>query len=122
MIRKLTTVVVVDAIEPALDGWAALGFTPTAEVPHGDRLGFVILAGPGGAELMLQTRDSVREDLGLEPPALLLYAHVDALEEARAATAGAEVVIEQRTTSYGATERWVRDATGTLLGLAVPPR
>lgn len=119
MIRKLTTVVVVEAIEPALATWTGLGFAAVAEVPHDGRLGFVILA-RDGVELMLQTRASVREDLGFEPPALALYADVAALDEARAAAVagGAQVVIARRTTDYGATECWVRDPSGTLIGLS----
>ena len=61
MIKKLTPVLAVDAIEPVLPLWDALGFKRTAEVPHGDRLGFVILQS-GAAELMYQTFDSVRAD------------------------------------------------------------
>ncbi|MEZ4237423.1 MAG: hypothetical protein R3F59_15005 [Myxococcota bacterium] len=118
IVRKLTPVVVVDAIEPALPTWRALGYEPVAEVPHGDALGFVLLAGPAG-ELMLQTRDSVREDLGVEPPAVALYADVSDLDAAAAAVSDAEVVIARRTTPYGATERWIRDGAGTLVGFAV---
>jgi uncharacterized glyoxalase superfamily protein PhnB len=118
MIRKLTTVVVVDAIEPVLASWERLGYTKVDEVPHGDRLGFVILAGPAG-ELMLQTRDSVRDDLGREPPPFILYAKVDDLDAAVAAVEGAEVLIARRTTFYGATEAWVRDRSGAWIGFAV---
>src|SRR6185436_16861336 len=76
---KITPVLIVPAIEPVLPLWEALGFTRAAEVPHGDALGFVILAG-NGAELMYQTVDSVRDD---EPRALeghgatLLFIEVD---------------------------------------------
>jgi hypothetical protein len=117
MVKKLTTVVVVEAIEPVLAFWQAMGFEKRDEVPHEGKLGFVIL-GKGELELMLQTRDSVRADLGGEPPALVLYAHVSSLEEARAALGPVEVVIERRTTFYGATESWVRDPAGTLIGLS----
>ena len=61
MMKKLTPVLVVDAIEPVLPLWDALGFTRTAEVPHGKRLGFVILQ-KDSVELMYQTFDSVRAD------------------------------------------------------------
>ncbi|HUP61024.1 MAG TPA: hypothetical protein VNA69_11450 [Thermoanaerobaculia bacterium] len=40
---KITPVLIVPAIEPVLPLWESIGFTRTAEVPHGDRLGFVIL-------------------------------------------------------------------------------
>jgi uncharacterized glyoxalase superfamily protein PhnB len=117
VIDKLTTVVVVEAIEPALAFWGALGFEKRTEVPHEGKLGFVILA-KGDEELMLQTKDSVREDLGREPPALMLYAHVSSLDEARKALGAVEVLIDRRKTFYGATESWVRDPAGTILGLS----
>ena len=47
MINKVTPVLVVDAIEPVLPLWDALGFARTAEVPHGAGLGFVILSADG---------------------------------------------------------------------------
>lgn len=114
-VKKMTTVVVVDAIEAVLPFWEGLGFDRTVEVPHEGGLGFVILA-RDGLELMLQTRDSVRADLGGEPPAFALYCDVDTLEDA--ADRG-EVVIAERTTFYGARETWVRDPAGTLVGFAV---
>lgn len=117
MVRKLTPVVIVEAIEPALPTWEGLGLRRVAEVPHGDRLGFVILAGDG-VELMLQTRASAREDLGFEPPAVALYAEVGSVEDAGAAAVGAATLIARRTTPYGATERWVRDPAGVVVGLA----
>src|ERR1700693_6367430 len=61
MIKKLTPVLMVDAIEPVLPLWDALGCTRAAEVPHGDRLGFVILQ-TDAVEVMYQTFDSVRAD------------------------------------------------------------
>lgn len=117
MVKKLTTVVVVDAIEPVLGFWEALGFARVAEVPHGDRLGFVILAGPGG-ELMFQTAPSVKDDLGVTGERAILYAEVTSLDEARRSVPGATVLIERRTTSYGATETWVRDPAGTVIGFS----
>src|SRR6185436_19169390 len=58
---KITPVLIVPAIEPVLPLWDALGFTRTAEVPHGNVLGFVILS-HGAIEVMYQTFDSVRDD------------------------------------------------------------
>jgi hypothetical protein len=57
MIKKLAPVLIVDRIEPLLPLWGALGFHRTAEVPHGEALGFVILE-RDGVEVMYQTRDS----------------------------------------------------------------
>jgi len=125
-IEKVTPIYVVDRIEPALAFWAALGWEKTVEVPHAGRVGFVILA-RGDLEIMLQTRDSVKEDLGAAPlePACALYMDVASLDDARAALAakrgaGEEhrVLIEERETSYGAREMWVVDPAGVLVGFA----
>ena len=118
---KITPLLVVEAIEPALALYTSLGFTATVEVPHGLVLGFVILAGPGG-EIMLQTRASFADDL----PALAalgtthaLYVEVDGLDDA---AAGAQVIVPKRTTFYGAHEIWVRDPTGAILAFAHHPK
>lgn len=119
---KITPVLVVSEIEPVLPLWEALGFTRTAEVPHGDRLGFVILAGDG-AEVMYQTVDSARGDepLALEGPrgVTSLFIEVPNLDEAVAKLpAGTDVFVKRRTTPYGATETMLRDAAGNVIVLA----
>ncbi len=119
---KITPVLVVPAIEPLLPLWEALGFARTAEVPHGDALGFVILA-QDDAELMLQTIDSVRAD---EPRALegaaaspgpaSLFIEVNDLDAVIAnLPAGTDRFVERRTTPYGATETFIRDAAGNVV-------
>ena len=82
-LKKVTTVLVVDAIEPALPFWCErVGFSVTLSVPHGGDggpIGFAILE-RDGVELMLQTRDSVREDvpaLADEPNRASLFIEVD---------------------------------------------
>ena len=67
VIKKLTPVLMVDAIEPCLPLWVdRLGWNKTVEVPEGDRLGFVILE-KDGAEVMYQTWESVEKDVGSKP-------------------------------------------------------
>ncbi|MFW6078722.1 MAG: hypothetical protein ACODAE_03825, partial [Gemmatimonadota bacterium] len=62
-VKKITPLLYVEEIEPVLPFWVdRLGFEVTAEVPEGDRLGFVILA-RDGEEVMYQTRASVESDL-----------------------------------------------------------
>jgi hypothetical protein len=123
-IKKITPVLVVDAIEPLLPLWDALGFARTAEVPHGDRLGFVILAADG-LEVMYQTADSVRDDAPavLQGPRALgaaaLFIEVDDLAAVESRLpVGTEVLIRQRKTFYGSTETIVRDAAGNTLTVA----
>jgi hypothetical protein len=120
MMKKLTPVLIVDAVEPVLPLWTALGFQKTAEVPQGDRLGFVILA-RDAVELMYQTRDSVAHDEPriLEGPlrASGVFIEVDSLD-ALVFPEGTEVIVERRTTPYGSTETIVRDAAGNAIVFA----
>lgn len=118
---KITPVLIVPAIEPVLPLWEAIGFTRTAEVPHGDRLGFVILAHEG-AEVMYQTIDSVTAD---EPQALEGHGRTSLFIEVASLDAvvsklprGTDIFVERRTTPYGATETFVRDAAGNVIVFA----
>lgn len=122
MIKKITPILYVDAIEPVLPFWEErLGFTRTTEVPEGDRLGFVILA-KDGVEIMYQTRASVAADV----PALadtpmggtILFIEVDSLEPVLAALEGIEPVVPRRQTFYGADEMSVREPAGNIVGFA----
>lgn len=121
---KITPVLVVSSIESVLPLYDALGFERTAEVPHGDVLGFVTLK-HGDAELMIQSEESVRADAPgvLEGPAKIgaasLFVEVPSLDEAVAKIPpGTDVFVERRTTFYGATETFLRDAAGNLIVLA----
>jgi uncharacterized glyoxalase superfamily protein PhnB len=118
--QSLTPILLVDAIEPCLDFWKRLGFAVTVEVPEGDALGFVILKN-GPVEVMYQTRSSVAKDVpsmaGL-PSSSVLYIHVTGIDEVIAAVAGAPVVVEKRTTFYGATEYSVREPGGSVVGFS----
>ena len=54
-VKKITPVLLVDAIEPILPFWIdRLGFTKAIEVPDGNKLGFVDLQ-KGSVEVMYQT-------------------------------------------------------------------
>jgi len=120
---KITPVLIVPSIEPVLPLWESIGFTRTAEVPHGDRLGFVILSG-GGAEVMYQTIDSVRADEpkaldGNDVPRASLFIEVESLDEVVAKLpAATDVFVARRTTPYGATETFVHDAAGNVIVFA----
>jgi hypothetical protein len=124
MFKKMTPVVVVDAIEPVLPFWEALGFKAIATVPHGKHIGFVILQ-HDNIEIMCQTRASVRDDLPavLEGPtpigATSLYFEVSDLDAIAARVPKAAVIVPRRVTSYGATELIARDPAGNVVGFAV---
>jgi uncharacterized glyoxalase superfamily protein PhnB len=119
-IKKLTPILVVDAIEPALAFWTeSMGFEERTRVPHGDAIGFVIL-GREKLELMLQSKASVAADLPqLAGASALLYADVASLDAAIAELGErATLLVGPRETFYGAREIWVRDGAGSVIGLA----
>ena len=123
-IRKLTPVIMVDAIEPCVPFWERVGFVKTAEVPEGDRLGFVILA-KDGVEVMYQTHESVEKDApGLVPPVhgtgAALFIEVSDIESITRALAGLEVVVPRRKTFYGMDEIGVREPGGHVVMFAQP--
>jgi uncharacterized glyoxalase superfamily protein PhnB len=123
MIKKLTPILFVKAIEPVLPFWIdRLGLQKTIEVPEGDRLGFVILE-RGNIELMYQTYDSVDRDMPELGPAVrkqagFLYLEVENLEAIKRAVQDAEVYMTERTTFYGAREIGVKDPAGHFITFA----
>jgi len=121
--RKLSPVLIVDAIEPCLPFWTErLGFAKAVEVPEGSRLGFVILV-KDGVEVMYQSRESVRNDvpaLADTPAGTSLYIEVSDIAAVERAVQGIEVVVPRRQTFYGADEIGVREPGGNLVMFAQP--
>lgn len=121
--KKLTPILVVEEIEPCLPFWTdRLGFDVTVEVPHEDRLGFVILH-KGGVEIMYQTRASVLADVGamvqlVADQTSVLFIEVEAIDPLLDALEGVEVLVPRRTTFYGMDEIVVRAPCGTVVGFA----
>jgi uncharacterized glyoxalase superfamily protein PhnB len=121
-INKITPILLVDEIEPCLPFWIEkLGFEKTAEVPHEDRIGFVILQN-NGTELMYQTFASVLADAPhvAETPARgsILFIEVGDIDATEKAVAGHEIVVPRRKTFYGADELFVREPGGNIVGFA----
>jgi uncharacterized glyoxalase superfamily protein PhnB len=124
MFEKATPVLIVDAIEPILPFWTALGFTRVTEVPEGDRLGFVILQ-RGEVEIMYQTFASVEKDeprslKGKRPiGAAAVFIVVDKLDDvSKLVPSGTDVIEQRRETFYGSREMIVRDAAGNVITFA----
>jgi uncharacterized glyoxalase superfamily protein PhnB len=123
LMKKLTPILYVDAIEPCLPFWTErLGFTRTVEVPHEGKIGFVILA-RDGLELMYQTWDSAAADVTgaatrTKGRSAALFFEVDDLDRIEDAMQGAEVVHPRRKAFYGATEIFVREPGGHVIGFA----
>jgi hypothetical protein len=120
-IKKVTPLIYVEEIEPCLDFWRKVGFEKTVEVPHADKLGFVILVS-GDIEIMYQTRASVSEDI----PSLstspmrgsFLFIEVDDLDAIERALEGVTPVVPRRKTFYGADELIVREPAGNIVTFA----
>lgn len=123
-IESLTPVLLVDRIEPSLPFWEeGLGFQRLAEVPHEDRLGFVML-GHGPVMVMLQTRESAQADLPPQADPLgfgptLLFVKVPAVDPfVDSPPPGSSVAVPRRTTFYGMDEIAYRAPDGTVVILA----
>jgi hypothetical protein len=120
--QSLTPVLVVEAIEPVLPFWRdRLGFAVVSEVPHGNSLGFVILA-RDGAMVMYQTRASVRADI---PPladdvgrGVALFVQVADVDAVARALEGVPLVQPRRRTFYGTEEICVREPAGFAVTVA----
>jgi uncharacterized glyoxalase superfamily protein PhnB len=119
--KKLTPILLVDAIEPCLPFWMErLGFSKTVEVPHEGRLGFVILT-RDGVELMYQTWDSAAADVSgaaqrTTGRSAALYVEVESIDDIETALRGAEIVHPRRKAFYGATEIFAREPGGHVVG------
>ena len=119
---KITPVLFVDRIEPCLGFWVdRLGFLKTVEVPEGNHLGFVALQN-GTAEVMLQTFESVRKDVGggvvSAESRANLYIEVDDFGDILSRIQGVDVVVPVRSTFYGMQEIAVREPGGHLVCFA----
>lgn len=106
-ISKATPILFVERIEASLPFFEAVGFAKVMDVPHGDHLGFVIL-NDGKVELMLQSFDSLAEDMPQLADAArgrsFLFVEVPDLGAVEAALTGHTIYMPRRTTFYGADE------------------
>ncbi len=121
-LKRITPILVVDHIEPCIPFWEAIGFDAATRVPHGDKLGFVILE-KSGLEVMYQTRASIAEDLPALANAPLggtfLFLEVMDLDAIIEATEGAPVIFPRRKTFYGMEEIGVREPGGNAITFAM---
>jgi hypothetical protein len=121
IVNKVTPLLFVESIEPSLAFWEKVGFNKTVEVPHGDKLGFVILQ-YGHLEIMYQTKASVSEDvppLGNSPTkGSFLFIEVDDLDQVEKALSGIKPVVPRRKTFYGADELIVKEPAGNTVTFA----
>jgi catechol 2,3-dioxygenase-like lactoylglutathione lyase family enzyme len=122
---KITPVLMVEEIERSLPFWIdRMGFIRVTEVPEGDRLGFVILAHEG-AELMLQSVESVRKDTPQFAPQsqshdVGLFIQVEDFADVLKRLDGYPISLEERTTFYGMREIGVNEPCGHVVIFAAP--
>lgn len=100
-----------------------MGFQNVAEVPEGDRIGFVILV-RDGTELMLQSIASVRKDEPAFAPAgasgvASLFIEVDDFADTLKRLEGYPLAMSDRTTFYGMREVGVFEPGGNIVIFAV---
>jgi uncharacterized glyoxalase superfamily protein PhnB len=129
-VKRITPVLYVKEIEPCVAFWVErLGFRKTAEVPEGDRLGFVILQ-KDGLEIMYQSFASAEKDAPTAAKEInggrtFLYIEVDRLQPVMDVMKDAHIVVPLRTTFYGAREIGVKDPAGHVIVFAemtAPPQ
>jgi uncharacterized glyoxalase superfamily protein PhnB len=124
MLKQLTPVLVVDAVEPCLAFWTGgLGLEPVHQVPGPDgRLMFASVQ-RDGIEVMYQSKASVIADhpalaAELEGHSIVLFFTVDDLDAVERAVEGAPVVKPRHKTFYGSEEIYVREPGGHTVGFA----
>ncbi len=122
--RRLSSVLLVDRIEPCLEFWVdQLDFEIRLQVQGDDHLEFVTLS-QGDVEINYRTRDSIHQDTpgllegGSHEPWVVLYLHVDDLDDVMARIEGVEVVVPMRETILGTREIFVREPSGRILALS----
>ncbi len=125
--KSLTPVLIVDAVEPCVTFWLdRLGWTKDTEVPGDDgKLIFAILK-KDGLELMYQTKASVIADspsqegdlVGHSTALFFTVPSMADLDAAERALSDAPSVKRRHKTFYGATEFYVREPGGNIIGFA----
>ena len=122
--KKVTPVLLVDAIEPCLPFWIErLGWAKTAEVPGAKGVNFAIVA-KDGVELMYQTWESAKDDVAIERTSggtsVALFVEVSDIDAVEHQLRGVDVALARRRTFYGMDEIGVREPGGHLVIFAQP--
>jgi uncharacterized glyoxalase superfamily protein PhnB len=124
MLKQLTPVLVVDAVEPCLAFWTGgLGLEPVHQIPGPDGALMFASVQKDGIEVMYQSKASVIADhpalaAELGGRSMVLFITVDDLDAVERAVAGAPVVKPRHKTFYGSEEIYVREPGGHLVGFA----
>lgn len=120
--QKLTPILLADDVAACVDFWSALGLRASVTVPSGTGMSFAIVANDH-IELMYQSVEAA----GKDNPAVIegvqrsmIFLEVRALDDILSNARNYEVVIPERTTSYGAREIYIRDPAGNIIGFSQP--
>jgi len=121
-VQRITPILAVDAIEPSLPFWEALGFTVNSPTWVDDKLIFAGLS-KDGLDIHYQTKAHIEGNIPEAADVLgnttaLVYITVDSLDAIMAGLGDAEVVIPRRRTSWGSDEVYVREPGGNLVAFA----
>lgn len=120
--RRMSSVFLVDRIEPCLDFWVdRLGFEIRLRVDGDESLDFAIL-GRDDVEVMYRTLSSIQQASpglvdGGHQPWVVLYVEVADLELLLPRLEGLEVVVPLRETITGNREIFVREPSGRVVAL-----
>ena len=123
---KITPVLIVEEIEKSLPFWVdRIGFVKTTEVPEGDRLGFAIVV-RDGAEIMLQSVESVRKDAPQFVPkdrsgSVGIFIEVEIFDDILKRLEGYAIALPERVTFYGMREIGVFEPGGHTVVFAGRP-
>lgn len=121
--KRLTPIFIVDTIERQLPFWMdQMGYRESVRVPEKGPAVF-IMAHKDQTEIMLQTRDSVLEEVPtigekLKVGMVIHYMEVDDLDAAMARFKSDQIIAAERHTFYGTRECIVEDLTGNLIEIA----
>ncbi|MBL8216327.1 MAG: hypothetical protein JNK87_36750 [Bryobacterales bacterium] len=119
---KITANLMMAELEPSVAFWQRFGMELTVSIPHGEKMGFAMLAGDG-AELMLQSHASASEDV----PAVeahcrtskaVLFIEMPDFDKVLQVLGDWPVAIPQRDTFYGMREIGVMEPGGHLVVFA----
>jgi len=118
MINRSTPILHVKSVEPSLRFWTErFGFTPTAQVPEGNHIGFVALEN-GAIELMYQTYEGMQADQynplakAVDKGPSFIFMEVSDINTVIESLAGAEIVQGLHETFYGAKEVVAKEPGG----------
>jgi catechol 2,3-dioxygenase-like lactoylglutathione lyase family enzyme len=118
--RKLTSVFLVDEIEPCLAFWVdRLGFDLAFSREDSNHLSFAILK-KDDVEIVYQTRASLGDDIpgiarGEHQPWIVTHIEVDTLDHLLTCLDGIEIVAGPRTTFFGTQEIYIREPSGRVI-------